>query len=59
MNMIKNSLIFIEQEIINKNILKRYLSPIENTIDLIFSQKFCDEIVKNSYKFKLKIFSRI
>ena len=46
--MIKNSLIFIEQEIINKNILKRYLSPIENTIDSIFSQKFGDEIVKNS-----------
>ena len=48
MNMIKNYLTFIEQVVINKNILKRYLSPIENTIDLIFSQKFGDEIVKNS-----------
>ena len=35
MNMIKNYLTFIEQVVINKNILKRYLSPIENTIDLM------------------------
>ena len=51
MNMIKNSLLLIEEEVINKNILKGYLSPIENTIDSILSQKYGDEIVKTSYNY--------
>ena len=50
-NIIKDSFLNIEKEIINKNITKDYLLPIETEINLILSQKYGKEIIKSSYNY--------
>ena len=50
-NMIKNSLLTIENEIINQNITMGYFTPIKNVINSFLSQKYGEEIVKKSYNY--------
>ena len=51
LNIEKDSLLNIEKEVIDKNMTKDYLSPIESEINLILSQKYGEEIVKSTYNY--------
>ena len=50
-NIIKNSLLSIEQDVVNQNITFGYLIPIQNKINLLLSQKYGEEIIKYSYNY--------
>ena len=50
-NKVKDFLISLEKDTIEKNITNDYLSPIQNKIDLIISERYEEKLVKNSYNF--------
>ena len=50
-SLIKSNLSALEDEIINKNMISGYLSPIKNEINLILSEKFGENLVKNAYNY--------
>ena len=50
-SIIKSNLLSLENEIINKNMTSGYLSPIQNEINLILSEKFGENLIKNAYNY--------
>ena len=50
-NMIKNSLLSLENDIINEKLTEGYLLPIESKIDLILSEKYNEEILVKAYEY--------
>ena len=51
MYMIKDSLLSLEDDIVNQNLTEGYLLPIENEINSILSKKYEEEILKYSYNY--------
>ena len=53
-NIIKNSLLYLENETFSKNTITNILSSFKDKIDFILSEKFGEKIIKNSYNYYKK-----